>query len=110
MLSMYYRDADAALICFDLTNPKSLQSVYYWIDEMNNNCNNDRSNFVLALAGNKCDLDESLKKITYTTANEVAESNQMIYHETSAKTGTGVQEIFNDIVKGIVKCKRRNMA
>ena len=73
MLSLYYRDADAALICFDLSNPKSLQSVFYWVDEMNNNCNNDRSNFVLALAGNKCDLDDSMKKITYGTAMEVAE-------------------------------------
>jgi GTPase SAR1 family protein len=42
MLPMYYRDADAALICFDLTNPKSFQSVYYWVEEMNKNCNNDR--------------------------------------------------------------------
>jgi GTPase SAR1 family protein len=42
MLPMYYRDADAALICFDLTNPKSIQSVYYWVEEMNKNCNNDR--------------------------------------------------------------------
>ena len=61
---------------------------------MNNNCNNERSNIVLALAGNKCDLDEALKKITYTTANEVAEQHQMIYYETSAKTGEGVQGIF----------------
>ena len=75
---------------------------------MNNNCNNDRSNFVLALAGNKCDLDDSLKKITYTTAIEVAEQHNMIYHETSAKTGSGVQEIFNEIVRDIIKCKRRN--
>jgi len=73
MLSLYYRDADAALICFDLSNPKSLQSVFYWVEEMNNNCNNDRTNFVLALAGNKCDLDDSMKKITYGTATEVAE-------------------------------------
>lgn len=72
MLSMYYRDADGALICFDLSNPKSFQSVYYWIEEMNNNCNNDRSNFVLGLAGNKCDLEESLKKINYQTANDTA--------------------------------------
>ena len=75
---------------------------------MNNNCNNDRSNFVLALAGNKCDLDDSLKKITYTTAIEVAEQHNMIYHETSAKTGSGVQEIFNEIVRDVIKCKRRN--
>ena len=39
---------------------------------MNNNCNNDRSNFVSALAGNKSDLDDNLKKITYSQASETA--------------------------------------
>ena len=73
MLPMYYRDADAALICFDLTNPKSIQSVYYWVEEMNKNCNNDRQNFVLALAGNKCDMEDNLKKIPYSQASEIAE-------------------------------------
>lgn len=84
MLPMYYKDADAALICFDLTNPKSFQSVYYWIEEMNNNCNNDRQNFVLALAGNKCDMEDNLKKIPYSQASEIASLNNMIYNETSA--------------------------
>ena len=104
---MYYRDADAALICFDLSNPKSFQSVYYWVDEMNNNCNNDRSKFQLGMIGNKCDLEESLKKITYASADEVAQQNNMIYYETSAKTGEGIDEIFIDLVKEMVKCKRR---
>ena len=98
MVQMYYRDADAAIICFDVSNPKSFQSVFYWINEMNNNCNNDRSNFVLAMAGNKSDLDESQKKITFAQASEVAQENQMIYGETSAKTGEGVEDLFLEIV------------
>ena len=56
---MYYRDADAALICFDVSSETTFKSVYYWIGEMEKNCNNDRSNFVLAMAGNKCDIDDS---------------------------------------------------
>mmetsp|Transcript_40636 Transcript_40636/g.61932 ORF Transcript_40636/g.61932 Transcript_40636/m.61932 type:complete len:111 (+) Transcript_40636:214-546(+) len=59
MLKMYYKDADAALIVFDLSSTKTFSSVRYWVDEMESNCNNDRSNFVLAMAGNKCDIDES---------------------------------------------------
>tara|TARA_B110000285_G_C14773401_1_gene445070 strand:- start:187 stop:372 length:186 start_codon:yes stop_codon:yes gene_type:complete len=61
MLNMYYRDADAALICYDVANEQTFKSVFYWIGEMEKNCNNDRSNFVLAMAGNKCDLDDNLK-------------------------------------------------
>ena len=69
MMSLYYRDADAALICFDLSSAKTFESVEYWIGEMEKNCNNDRPNFVLAMTGNKCDIDETKKKISTKLAN-----------------------------------------
>ena len=34
LVSMYYRDAVAALICYDLTNERSFESVSYWTNEM----------------------------------------------------------------------------
>ena len=72
---------------------------------MNNNCNNDRSNFVLGLVGNKSDLEDNLKKITYSQASETASQNNMIFYETSAKSGFGVNEIFNEIIDEIIKIK-----
>ena len=72
---------------------------------MNNNCNNDRNNFVLSLAGNKSDLDDNLKKITYSQASEIATQHNMIFYETSAKSGSGVNEIFNEIIDEIIKIK-----
>ena len=66
MMSLYYRDADAALICFDLTSGKTFESVEYWVGEMEKNCNNSRENVVLAMAGNKCDIDEAKKNVTFS--------------------------------------------
>lgn len=60
-MSMYYRDADAALICFDLSSAKTFNSVQYWVQEIERNCNREISSLVLGLAGNKCDLEESEK-------------------------------------------------
>lgn len=57
MVSLYYRDAAAAIICYDLTDDKSFTSVHFWINEMINN--NDRDEFIMALAGNKSDIDAS---------------------------------------------------
>lgn len=57
MVSLYYRDAAAAIICYDLTDDKSFTSVHFWINEMINN--NDKDEFHMALAGNKCDIDPS---------------------------------------------------
>ena len=88
MVSLYYRDAAAAIICYDVGDEKSFQSVHFWINEMNNN--NDKEDFIMALAGNKCDLDPTLKKISIGMGTELSKKHDMIFEETSAKSGDGV--------------------
>lgn len=56
LVSMYYRDAMAAIVCYDLTNETSFQSVSYWTNEMQQKNNLDK--FVIALAGNKSDIEQ----------------------------------------------------
>jgi GTPase SAR1 family protein len=34
MVKMYYRDAVGAIICYDVTNEQSFESVQYWVNEM----------------------------------------------------------------------------
>jgi small GTP-binding protein len=94
MVSLYYKDAAAAIICYDISDEKSFSSVFYWINEMLNNNNAESDSFVLALCGNKTDLDDSLKKVSYQAALEVAKKHNMIMAECSAKTGDGVQRMF----------------
>ena len=52
---------------------------------------------LLFLAGNKCDVDNSMKRIQTNQAREFAEKNNMFFFETSAKTGTGIKELFKTI-------------
>ena len=101
MVSLYYRDAAAAIICYDLTEDKSFTSVHFWINEMINN--NDKDEFVLALAGNKCDIDPAQRKITAGMAESLCQKHNMIMSETSAKTGEGIQELFKNLAERIVK-------
>lgn len=107
MIKLYYKDAAAAIICYDVSDEKTFQSVYYWINQMNENASQsgDGSNFVMALAGNKCDLDPAQVKIPLETAIEVAKKHNMIHAETSAKSGKGVQELFKKIAEKIVISK-----
>ena len=88
MVSLYYRDAAAAIICYDLSDDKSFTSVHFWINEMVNN--NDRQDFVMALAGNKCDIDPNQRKITKGMAESLSTKHNMIISETSAKSGEGL--------------------
>jgi GTPase SAR1 family protein len=62
MIKLYYKDAAAAIICYDVSDEKTFNSVYYWINQMIENTS-EGGGFVMALAGNKCDLDPSQIKI-----------------------------------------------
>ena len=102
LVSMYYRDALAAVICYDLTNERTFDSVSYWTNEMNQK--NNMSKFVIALAGNKCDTDSSQWQITQEKLASLKSGlninlGQLIDMNTSAKTGEGVNEIFSEIAE-----------
>jgi len=61
MGNLYYKDASAAILTYDITNEKSLESLNYWIDELKNKCNLDK--MVICLVGNKSDVDSSERKV-----------------------------------------------
>ena len=50
---MYYKNAKAALIIFDITKKKSFENARSWIDELNENASLD---ILIALVANKIDL------------------------------------------------------
>ncbi len=60
----------------------------------------------MALAGNKCDIDPGLHKISLQTASDLAKRHNMILSETSAKTGKGVQELFRKVAEKVVLLKK----
>ena len=61
MTNLYYRDAQVAILTYDVTNEQSLDSLNYWLNELNDKV--DQENMLLFLAGNKCDVDSSEKKV-----------------------------------------------
>ena len=61
MANLYYRDALAAILVYDISDEKSNDNINYWVEELNAKCDSER--IVLALAGNKCDIDSNEKKI-----------------------------------------------
>lgn len=55
LLPMYYRNAAAAIVTYDITNESSFDILQEWIKELNRLGPPD---IVLAIAGNKCDLED----------------------------------------------------
>ncbi|ERN17032.1 hypothetical protein AMTR_s00044p00012740, partial [Amborella trichopoda] len=90
---MYYRGAAAAIIVYDITNMDSFARAKKWVQELQRQGN---PSMVMALAGNKADLEEK-RKVTPEEAKSYAEENGLFFMETSAKTAINVNDIFYEI-------------
>ena len=99
MAHIYYKDAVAAVLAYDITHAKTLDAVKYWMEDLG--AHTDPKKMVLALAANKSDKTPE-NKFVIPLGRKYAEDNGMIFRETSALTGNGVQELFRGIVESVV--------
>jgi len=96
---MYYRNAGAAIIVYDVTSHQTFQSVKGWIRELQLH---GSSNVVMAIAGNKADL-EGRREVTFKEARDYANSVNAAFVETSALTAVNIHELFREIAMKLPK-------
>ncbi|ODN03342.1 Ras-related protein Rab-9A [Orchesella cincta] len=95
----FYRGSDICVLTFSLDDPASLKNLSTWQQEFLYYADVAKSDdFPFVVLGNKVDLDESQRKVSFEEAKSWCDSNKMPYFETSAKEGTNVEEAF---VKGV---------
>lgn len=92
---MYYRGAAAAIIVYDVTRESTFRTVKDWIRELQKNATTD---IVLAIAGNKCDL-EDLREVRLKDVEEYVSQIGAIFVETSALSAVNVPDLFVKIAK-----------
>lgn len=117
---MYYRNAQAALVVYDITKASSLLKARHWVAELQRQAS---PGIVIALVGNKADLVEGeseevpslatsegedgaeglerVRKVGLGEARGFAEEEGLLFFETSAKTGAKVGEVFTAIAETI---------
>ena len=95
MTNLYYRDAQVALLTYDITNESSFAGIEFWIDELKYKVENE--NMILFLVGNKSDASDEERKVPKSKGKKFADDNNLLFFETSAKTGAGVKDLFVDV-------------
>ena len=90
----YYRNADIAILTYDVTNKKSFEHVPVWINEC---AKYAKDSLRKILIGNKSDCTDRV--VTYEQGQKLAEDNGILFAETSAKKGVGIDEAFKLISK-----------
>jgi small GTP-binding protein len=102
--SHIYKDADGIILVFDVTSEESFNQITDWMEQIKNNVSKEEINLILI--GNKCDLADRM--VEKERGEKMAEKLKIKYFETSALTGQGINEAFEELAKQIFRNKNPN--
>ena len=105
LTSSYYRGAQGVVLVYDVTRRDSFDNLDHWLKEVKLYSPNNGEGVVKLLVGNKIDLTEEgiERQVDRIEAEEWARDHGMLFLEASAKTKTGVQESFMEVVHKILE-------
>jgi Ras-related protein Rab-5C len=95
LISAFFRDASAALICFDIAKRQSFDGLAAWARQVRESA---LPGCILIIVGNKADL-EAEREVQSSEAEDLASEIDALFREASAKTGQGIKDIFEGLAE-----------
>ncbi|KAE9556035.1 hypothetical protein FO519_000781 [Halicephalobus sp. NKZ332] len=92
----YFRKADSVVLMYDVTSEQSFLNVRNWIESVRVGVDDG---CVMCLVGNKVDLvsNDTARKVSYKDGKEIAQEFDMLFFETSAYTGLGINDCMRAV-------------
>lgn len=100
---IYYRDANGAILVYDITDMESFNRVKKWVKELHKMAG---ENINIVLCGNKADLEKS-RVVPVQEAQSYADSVGAKHFSVSAKTGRNLHEMFLSLTQDMVRAQSR---
>eukprot|EP01099_Mayorella_cantabrigiensis_P001940 TRINITY_DN1835_c0_g1_i1.p1 TRINITY_DN1835_c0_g1~~TRINITY_DN1835_c0_g1_i1.p1 ORF type:complete len:195 (+),score=41.72 TRINITY_DN1835_c0_g1_i1:180-764(+) len=97
LTSSYYRNANAIIIVYDVTNKTSFEESDLHIQTANRFGSNTSAKFLVA---NKMDLESHV--VDTATGEELAKKYNIPFFEISAKTGQGLEQMFEKVAQACI--------
>ena len=94
----YFKNSNGVFLVFDLTEKVTIKNLNVWLKDITDNTDEE---CVIFLIGNKMDV-KTRDIVIADDAKEFANEKNLNYYEVSAKTGSGVVNIFEKITKKII--------
>ena len=94
------KNSDAVILVYAIDDINTFKALDHWLGKLNEAT--DLSKKPIIIVGNKADLEEK-RQISYEEGEKYAASKGYRFFETSAKTGKGIKEAFDDIFEQLYK-------
>ena len=87
-----------AIVVYDVTSKESFDHSSAWVADARTLA---RADTAIVLVGNKADMKDK-REVTFLEASKFAQEHDILFVETSAMTGDGVDDVFMKLAKNVL--------
>ena len=95
----YFRGGNGFILVYDITDKKSFGKLKGWINDAKEKIDKD---YKMIVVGNKKDCEKE-REVEIELLKEFAAKNEVSFLEVSAKTGEGIEQLFNTLVEELLE-------